>query len=298
LALLALLAVDCGGGAAATAPDTTTTSKTTTTPTASGGGLTLKMYSSSSASGPWTSQTITVTGSDALGLVDPSPILMPDGSILLYYLMSYQTTGDPAASQPGNLWKMGVAKSTDNGLTFAHQGVAYSFNVSATDPFPMMIDAAGTIRLLASQGQNVPSVTATDTTGLHFAASLDAGLRTTTGGVPGALKIGSTYYIYGCGTTGIGYYTSADGLSFTFGGTAIAPTVGTTCDPSPIDAGGGTFLMAFKRGGNTGPASDSTYMATSANGKNWTELGLVGAGSVPGLVKDKNGVLRIYVVGF
>jgi hypothetical protein len=295
--LASVLNPACGGGAS-TSPDTTTTTKTPTITTAPGGGLPLKMYSASSASGPWTSQTVGVTGSDALGLVDPSPILMPDGSILLYYLMSYQTSGDPATSQPGNLWKMGVAKSTDNGLTFAHQGVAYSFNVSATDPFPMMIDAAGTIRLLASQGSNVPSVTATDTTGLHFAASLDTGLRTTTGGVPGALKIGSTYYIYGCGQTGIGYYTSNDGLNFAFGGTAIAPTVGTTCDPSPIDAGGGTYLMAFKRGGSTGPASDSTYMATSSNGKNWTELGLVGAGSVPGLVKDKNGVLRIYVVGF
>jgi hypothetical protein len=230
--------------------------------------------------------------------VDPSPILMPDGSILLYYLMSYQTNGDPAASQPNNQWKIGVAKSTDNGLTFAHQGVAYTFGSSTTDPFPLMLDSAGTIRLLVSQGSNVPSVTASDATGVHFAASLDAGLRTTTGGVPGALKIGGTYYIYGCGANGIGYYTSADGLNFTFGGTAIAPTVGTTCDPSPIDAGDGTYLMAFKRGAGTGPASDSTYMASSTNGKSWTELGLVGAGSVPGLVKDHNGVLRIYVPGF
>ncbi len=301
LIALAGLAAGCGSGASATSPDTstkTTTTTTPTTPTASGNPLTLRMYSSSSASGPWTSQTITVTGSDAVGLVDPSPILMPDGSILLYYLMSYQSNGDPAASQPGNLWKMGVAKSTDNGATFAHQGVAYSFASSTTDPFPMMIDAVGTIRLLASQGQNVPSVTATDTTGLHFATSPDPGLRTTTGGVPGALKIGGTYYIYGCGSTGIGYYTSTDGLSFAFGGTAIAPTVGTTCDPSPIDAGGGTYLMAFKRGAGTGPSADSSYIASSTNGKNWTDLGLVGAGSVPGLVKDRNGVLRIYVVAF
>jgi hypothetical protein len=296
LALLSVVSANCGGGSSATAPDTTvTTTPPTTTP---GGGASLRMYSSTSPTGPWTLTTVTVTGSDAPGLVDPSPILMPDGSILLYYLMSYQTSGDPAASQPGNLWKMGVAKSTDNGLTFAHQGVAYTFDRSTTDPFPMVIDTAGTIRLLASQGQNVPSVTATDTTGLHFAAAQDQGLRTTTGGVPGALKIGGTYYIYGCGQTGIGYYSSTDGLNFAFGGTAIAPTVGTTCDPSPIDAGGGTYLMAFKRGGSTGPASDSTYMATSTDGKTWTELGLVGAGSVPGLVKDKNGVLHIYAVGF
>ena len=39
---------------------------------------------------------LTVSGHDALSLVDPSPVLMPDGTILLYYFMSYQNSGDPA----------------------------------------------------------------------------------------------------------------------------------------------------------------------------------------------------------
>jgi hypothetical protein len=255
------------------------------------------MYSSSSPTGGWTSQTITITGADSLGVVDPSPILMPDGSILLYYLMSYQTTGDPAASQPNNQWKMGVARSTDNGNTFAHQGVAFTFGSSTTDPFPMLLDN-GLIRLLASQGTNVPSVTATDTTGLHFSGTADAGLRSSSGGIPGALKIGATYYLYGCGPAGIVYSTSIDGLNFSLAGTAIpASGGGTLCDPSPIDAGG-TYLMAFKRGAGSGPSTDSTYIASSSDGRIWTDLGLVGTGSVPGLVKDRNGILRIYAVGF
>lgn len=288
--LIAASAAGCGSKSPAS-PDGQTG---TTTPT---GPMSLKMYTSTSANGPWTSQSVALTGSDAPGIVDPSPVLMPDGTILLYYLMSYQTSGDPATSQPGNQWKMGVAKSTDNGATFAHQGVAFTFGVSATDPFPLLLDSAGTIRLLFSQGSNVPSVTATDTTGLHFSTTLDQGLRVTTGGVPGGLKIGSTYYIYGCGS-GILYFTSSDGLNFSQGTTAIAPTAGsTTCDPSPIDAGGGTYLMAFKRGSGSGPSTDSTYIATSTDGRAWTDLGRVGAGSVPGLVKDRNGVLRIYVVG-
>jgi hypothetical protein len=276
------------------------TGTATITVTASSGGsnaLTFKMYSSTSSTGPWSSQTITVTGSDALGLVDPSPLKLSDGTILLYYLMSYITSGDPAASQPGNLWKIGVASSSDNGLTFAHRGVAYTFTSSTTDPFPMVLPN-GTIRLLASQGTNVVSVTATDTTGLHFSSTLDAGTRVSTGGVPGALLVGTKNYIYGCGA-GILWSQSSDGLAFTAGGTAISGS-GIICDPSPIDNGGGSYLMAFKRRptGATGPSSDTTYMASSSNGQSWTQIATVGVGSVPGLVKDKNGVYRIYVVGF
>jgi hypothetical protein len=92
------------------------------------------------------------------------------------------------------------------------------------------------------------------------------------GGIPGALHIGSTYFLYTC-TNGIAYSTSTDGLNFTVGGTAIA-------------------------GAGAGPQSDVTHMASSTDGRTWTDLGLVGAGSVPGLVKDRSGTLRIYVVGF
>ncbi len=281
------------GGKTATATITVTAS------TGGGGsGLTFKMYSSNSATGPWSSQTVTVTGSDALGLVDPSPLKLSDGTILLYYLMSYVTSGDPAASQPGNLWKIGVASSSDNGVTFTHQGVAYTFTQSTTDPFPMVLPN-GTIRLLASQGTNVVSVTATDNTGLHFSTTQDAGSRVSNGGVPGALLVGTKNYIYGCGA-GILWSQSTDGLAFTLGGTAIAGGSGIVCDPSPIDNGGGSYLMAFKRRptGASGPNADTTYMASSNDGQSWTQIGTVGVGSVPGLVKDKNGVYRIYVVGF
>lgn len=301
LVLVVALSARCGGSSpaaptASTETKTTTTTTTTTPTTPTGNTSTFRMYTATSASGPWTQSTATVTGHDALGLVDPSPILMPDGSILLYYLMSYMTGGDPAASQPNNQWKMGVAKSSDNGLTFAHQGVAFTFGSSTTDPFPLMLES-GLIRMLVSQGASVPSVTARDTTGLTFATAQDSGFRVTTGGVPGALKIGSTYYIYGCGSGGIQYFTSSDGMSFSSGTSTGLTSSGTLCDPSPIDAGGGTYLMAFKRGTTGGPSTDFTYIASSTNGRTWTDLGLIGQGSVPGLVKDRTGTLRIYVPG-
>ena len=263
--------------------------------TVSGGGLTIGMYSASSTSGPWTRTAVTVSGSDAVSLVDPSPILMSDGSVLLYYLMNYQSSGDPAAAQPNNQWKIGVASSTDNGVSFTHRGVVATFTQSSTDPFPLKL-TNGQIRLLVSQGQTVVSVTASDTTGLVFSGTQDAGSRSVSGGIPGALRIGATYYLYTCGTS-IRVSTGTDGLTFSGSVSAVTASSGIVCDPSPIDAGGGTYLMAYKKrpAGATSPSADSTYLASSTNGSTWSPSGVVGLGSVPGLVKDRNGVLRIYV---
>jgi hypothetical protein len=59
--------------------------------------------------------------------------------------------------------------------------------------------------------------------------------------------------------------------------------------------------MAFKTRpmGAQDPRADTTYLATSTNGTSWTRLATpVGVGSVPGLVRDRNGLYRIYVVYF
>lgn len=261
-------------------------------------GSSFRAYQATSTAGPWTASTLSVPGADA-GLVDPAPILMPDNSILMYYLMSYVTNGDPAASQPNNQWKFGVAKSTDHGATFTHQKVVYTYTSSATDPFPLMLPS-GNIRLLSSHGTTVKSVTALDATGLEFPATLDAGNRAGSGGVPGALRVGSTYFLYVCSGGSIGYLTSTDGLTFSGGGTAIAATSGEMlCDPSPIDDGGGRYVMAYKRvpPGGRSPSDDEVYIATSTNGITWTSALRVGTGSVPGLVKTATGVYRIFASG-
>jgi len=258
-----------------------------------------KVFQATSASGPWTTSTINISGADA-GLVDPAPFLMPDNSILMYYLMSYVTNGDPAASQPNNEWKFGVAKSTDDGVTFVHQRTVFTYTSSATDPFPLRL-ASGSIRLLSSHGSSVKSVTTSDQNGLVFPGSLDVGTRATTGGVPGALRVGNTYFLYVCSGGSINYLTSSDGLNFAPGGTAIAASGGDLlCDPSPIDDGGGRYLMAYKRlpAGARSPVGDEVYIATSTDGRTWTSLTRLGTGSVPGLVKTANGVYRIFAISF
>jgi hypothetical protein len=255
-----------------------------TSPSGAGTSQALKVFSSSSPAGPWSSQSVSVMGQDAVSLVDPSPILMPDGTILVYYLMNYEPfgQGDPASGQPNNQWKIGVAQSTDNGDSFVHKGVAYTGITSTTDPFPLMLDTSGTIRLFffnpAARG--ITSVTATDSTGLHFASALDPA-RMNNSGTPGALKIGGIFYFY----VPSGYLTSSDGLFFSGGG----PTVGLNgSDLSPIDAGGGTYLMSM------GCAQLTICMESSTDAIQWTQTSTVGSGSVGGLVKAANGVLRIY----
>ncbi len=265
--------------------------------------LSFRMYTSSSPAGPWQHKTVVVSGGDALELVDPSPVLLPDGRILLYYLMNYAGRGDPAAGQPNNQWKMGVAESTDDGESFVERGTAFVSPTSITDPFPMVL-ADGRIRMLYAQTINgtpsVLSATSSDATGLTFPYTPDAGVRSAGASIPGALRIGSTYYLYACGE-GITYATSSDGLAFGARSVAIPPSAGITCDPSPVSAGPASHVMAYKTRpmGVQDPRSDTTYIATSTNGTSWTRLATpVGAGSVPGLVRDRNGLYRIYVVYF
>ncbi|MBU6366168.1 MAG: Ig-like domain-containing protein [Gemmatimonadetes bacterium] len=265
--------------------------------------LTLRMYYSATLTGPWAFKTVSIRGGDALEVVDPSPVLMPDGRILLYYLMNYQRGGDPASNQPGNQWKMGVAESTDHGESFTERGTAFTSPVAITDPFPMVL-ADGRIRMLYAQTvagtSQVLSATSADSTGLTLPYAADPGTRSIGASIPGALRIGATYYLYTC-AEGISYATSTDGLTFGARAVAISSYSGITCDPSPISTGPSSHVMAFKTRpmGSNDPRSDSTYLATSTNGTSWTRLPTpVGPGSVPGLVRDRNGLYRIYVVYF
>jgi hypothetical protein len=211
---------------------------------------------------------------------------MPNGSILLYYVMAYDM-------HLTNVPSIGVAQSTD-GKAFAHRGVAYTPGM-VSDPFPLAIDASGTVRLYFSmQTPGVMSVTATDVTGLHFGAG-DSGMRSTSGGVPGALKIGAKYYLYVNGRGGdVTYLTSSDGLNFVDG-----RTTGLRGESlSPIDAGGGLYLMTYVCDGLSNARTHVSCIAKSNDGIRWEPVARIGAGSVPGLLKDQQGMLRVYVVSF
>jgi hypothetical protein len=248
----------------------------------------IRVYSSPSVAGPWAGpQVVTISGHGVRGVVDASPILMADGTIFLYYSMA---NDDHLVDVPS----IGVAQSAD-GLNFSHRAVAHApGNVS--DPFPLLIDG-GYIRLFFSQrNPRVMSATSTSPAGLAFTA--DEGARSTIGGVPGALRVGSTYFLY-VKRDGepMSYMTSTDGLTFAPGG----PTGLAGGSPSPIDAGDGTYLMSYTcsaQDSSTDARTHESCLASSLDGRTWTETTKLGPGSVPGLVRDGNGLLRVYVVGF
>ena len=248
----------------------------------------------------WSQKITEIKNLSTKGAVDPSPILLRNGDILLYVLGSNVTSGDPGKSQPDNTWRMIVARSNDNGKSFEEVGVAYSQKSNMTDPFPVLLPS-GEFRLYLSKGASVFSATSKD--GISF--KKDKGNRSSKGkgGVPGALvlKDGSVI-LYVCKEKNILYKTSKDGMKFKKSRIAIKAPKGTSlCDPSPIVNPSGGYTMAYKvrePANSKNPKDDIIMLADSVDGKEWTTRNKsVGAGSVPGLVIDSKGDWHIYASG-
>ena len=257
-----------------------------------------RVYVSRNEGRTWTIEAAPIKGLTTLGAVDPAPILMPQGDILLYSLGSNQTRDDPARSQPDNTWRILVAKSKDGGKTFVEKGVAYQENKSMTDPFALRLKD-GLIRIYISRGNRVLSATSRD--GIVF--ERDPGFRSDRkGGVPGAVIVNDgTVYLFVCERQGIRRLRSSDGMDFRDDGMAIkAPSGRAVCDPHPMHNPKGGYVMAYKEKDPAvkDPRFDEIRLADSVDGRSWTpRREKVGTGSVPGLVIAKDGTWRIYATG-
>ncbi len=257
-----------------------------------------RMYVSTDQGHTWKADWAPIEGLSTQGAVDPAALLMPNGDLLLYYLGSNQTQGDPARSQPDNTWRMIVARSTDGGRNFKEVGISYSETRGMTDPFALPT-GDGAVRLYISRGAEVFSVTSPD--GIVF--KKEAGLRSNRkGGVPGALRTrDGTIYLFVCRREGIMRLKSRDGLSFSDDGVALRAEPGKfLCDPSPLADPGGGYVMAYKEKDAKvhDPRHDTVRLADSLDGRTWTARpGTIGTGSVPGLVIAADGVWRIYTTG-
>ena len=248
----------------------------------------------------WSQKITEIKNLSTKGAVDPSPILLKNGDILLYVLGSNVTSGDPGKSQPDNTWRMIVARSTDDGKSYEEVGVAYSQKSNMTDPFIVLLPS-GEFRLYLSKGASVFSATSED--GISF--KKDKGNRSSKGkgGVPGALVLkNGSVILYVCKEKNILYKISKDGMKFKKSGIAIKAPKGTSlCDPSPIVNPAGGYAMAYKvrkPANSKNPKDDIIMLADSVHGKEWTtRIKPVGVGSVPGLVVDSKGVWHIYASG-
>ena len=85
----------------------------------------LLTYISNDNGKTWSQEFTVIENLSTEAAVDPSPILLNNKQILLYYLGSNTTSGDPAKKQPDNTWRMNVASSSDGGKTFKEVAVSY-----------------------------------------------------------------------------------------------------------------------------------------------------------------------------
>lgn len=259
------------------------------------------MYTSTDQGSSWERKFLKIANTTTDTVVDPGLIKLSNGDILLYYLAS-NGHGDPASEQPDNKWRIGVARSTDNGESFSQEAIVFTANSTLSDPEPLeLTDGSFVIYNLDITNNAIVSFSSTGTDPTQFNSSLDSGQRISAAGTPGALKIGSNYYVFGCNSDGIVYYSSSDGQSFTYSGIALSGTDGyIACDASISQMQNGTYIMAYKLSpnGSDTPETDVVLWASSSDGLTYTPGGLIGYGSVPGLIIDSNGTWRVYVPNY
>lgn len=248
-----------------------------------------------------------ISNFSAKGLVDPCAVLLDDGRIRLYYFGSFTTEGDPVSNQPDGINRFFSAISED-GFYFSEEAQVIS-NVDVdkaaiSDPF-VLKNKAGIYIMYISYGTNVLSARSSD--GLHFTWDSEKN-RGTEGGVPGALLLSDgKIRLYYHNSNGIKSAKSLDneGLNFTteegFRINPPAESYTMAGDPNPIQFTENKWLMCFKKSPGGGPQNDRIFIAQSTDeGYTWNEISSepVVTGSVPTIVKDKNGRILLYAPAF
>jgi hypothetical protein len=231
--------------------------------------------------------------SPLLNPVDPSA--MWDNGLLVFYFFDLQSLGTDTAI----IYRCVATDST--GLNFTTPEVAFKYYGDITDPFTIRLPN-GSYRMYLHGSSAEGIISATSTNGHVF--NLDDGIRTTAGGVPGALVLpDGKIRLFVC-SKGITSVISDDGLNFTpEPGVRIPIPSGAfrAADPNPIQCIDGIYRMVYKIKPieTESPEYDEVYLAESTDGFTWTSglLPLI-KGSVPTLVELPNGTLRIYYVDF
>jgi hypothetical protein len=222
--------------------------------------------------------------------VDPS-VMFDNGKLVLYWFDLYSLGKDTS-------FVYRAEAKDGSGLDFTSPEKAFALYGDLTDP--MIIKLPGGAYRMYAQSNGIISATSAD--GRHFVQ--DPGIRTNTGGVPGAMVLpDGKVRLFVCGQ-GITSLISDDGITFTpEPGVRIPVPLGASivADPNPIRCIDGAYRMAYKvvPSGSGGVETDRVYFAESDSGFNWIPgSGLLVSGSVPTLVELPDGRLRIYYVDF
>ncbi len=230
--------------------------------------------------------------------VDPTGFRIGDQIVL--YFVDFNSLNQPV---PHSIYR---ATALD-GVHFDQPQPAYTQPGTMVDHFVLPL-ADGSFRLYTpSEQEGIISAVSRD--GLMF--TRENGIRTTAGGMPGALLLpDNRVRMFLSGTTegkaGIFSLISEDGLNFTFeSGLRIeSPADIITDNPQPIRLGDGTYLMVYQTHnkmydvpGNVPWEHTEVHLATSADGFNWTtNPTIIGYGGTSCVVETEDGTLYIYYV--
>ncbi len=181
----------------------------------------------------WSSPvTVYIKGLGTKVAVDPSPYLLEDGRIRLYY---FDINGD---KNPKANFKIYSAVSEDGMNFIEEEGVRFS-NPGTLDPDVIKVGDAW--KLYTGSVENSSTVLATSSDGLNFTYE---GVAFSGGAVPDVFYKDGTYYLY---TAGIDIATSKDGVNFTKTDGHFQSKIGViTADPSVVELSNGTYLMMYK----------------------------------------------------
>lgn len=174
--------------------------------------------------------------------VDPSLVLLADGTIRLYFFGSTITSGDPAQITGAHVIHSATSK---DGVNFVLQdGERFSKN-NMTDPDVTFWN--GVWYMAYSVGPSAGMATSLD--GLTFA---DQGtLSENVGGVPGLVATPEGLRAYGC-QQGIQTAVSTDGKNFSQNATAVNRPNTLICDPS-VEPYQNKYVMVYKAIEQTDP---------------------------------------------
>lgn len=170
--------------------------------------------------------------------VDPSPFLMNDGSIRLYYF-DISGSRNPNSTSPNRIYSAvssdGINFTQEDGVRFEEENI-YD---------PSVIQVGDTWRLYVGKPDNQQVVSATSTDGLNFTRE---GVAYDGSSVPDAIYENGKYYLY---TAGIQIATSSDGASYAKTSSRFMSSSGLTADPGVIKLGDNSYLMVYKTSDQT-----------------------------------------------
>jgi hypothetical protein len=174
-------------------------------------------------------------------VVDPSLVVLSDGTLRLYY---YDFPAGPLelrAGEPSTQTNEFHTAISSDGIHFFYEGVAYSTSDTVTDPDVIELNDAWYMYFMShSEGSMVVSVSSDPQ---RFTTTQTVNER----GIPGAVVVDDEVWLFSCGQDAVTRLVSEDGVTFTMVDEAVVRvSSGIHCDPSVTRLSDGSYGLVFK----------------------------------------------------